>query len=236
MILLHRPAAGFGNSSNGSWSPGSQNARLLCVTNAWRISQILLDYETHHGSVMTMSGVALHTIATAATTLIADCVENRSNSGIDQLAGVRQCIRALSQLEKSYLVTRRVRKIIQIVMRLLDLDLKQSSESSRNLPTPDFGRISVDAGGLSADAVTQFDNSTLANVTNSPSVLGWDMADRSSFTVTDSGNLLDSDMVDMGSFHVEDFIFPAPGAQSFRHFLNLCPGELEENQLALNTT
>lgn len=229
MILLHRPAAGFGSSSNGSWPPGSQNARLLCVTNAYRISQILLDYETHHGSVMTMSGVALHTIATAATTLIADSVENGSDSGVDQLAGLRQCIRALSQLEKSYLVTRRVRKIIQIVMRLLDLDLKQSSASSRNLPTPDCGRISVDAGGWSADAVNQFDNST-ANATSSPSLLGWDMADRSSFTVTDSGSLLGSDNVDMGSFHVEDFIFPPPGGQSFLHFLNLCPAELDENQ------
>lgn len=79
-----------------------------------------------------MSGVALHTIATAATTLIANIVESgerrsdAARSSIEsQLMCLKQFIRALGQLEKSYCVTRRVRKIIQLVIRLSNLDLEQ---------------------------------------------------------------------------------------------------------------
>jgi hypothetical protein len=79
-----------------------------------------------------MSGVALHTIATAATTLIANIVESRAGeSGAagsiaeSQVICLKQCMGALGQLETSYFVTRRVRKIIQLVIRLVNLDLGQ---------------------------------------------------------------------------------------------------------------
>jgi hypothetical protein len=81
-----------------------------------------------------MSGVALHTIATAATTLIANIVESRAGeSGVagstteSQVICLKQCMRALGQLETSYVVTRRVRKIIQLVIRLVNLDLGQQA-------------------------------------------------------------------------------------------------------------
>jgi len=130
LILLHRYKAQFGTAINTSAE--SKVAREKCVASACQIAQILQNYQTIYGAASTMSGVALHAIATAATTLIANIAETREKEDNEygsliasQLRYLKQCMRALGQLEKSYHVTRRVRKIIQLVIRLSNLDLDQ---------------------------------------------------------------------------------------------------------------
>ncbi|CAM1507727.1 Fc.00g045750.m01.CDS01 [Cosmosporella sp. VM-42] len=121
-ILLHRPLANFGTSPPNP-SPNSKLSREICVHHACLIAQYLQHYREHHGSVQTMSWIALHMIATASTTLIANLSEHGDDSSIErQLSCLQSCIRALNELEKSHIPTRRVRKVIQQAMRILDLD------------------------------------------------------------------------------------------------------------------
>ena len=140
IILLHRSAAHFGTTIKPT--ADSEVARQKCVYNACQIAQILKNYQTIHGSVSTMSGVALHAIATGATTLIANIAEAGGkedrldgSSMASQLSYLKQCMRALSQLEKSYHVTRRVRKIIQLVIQLSNLDLDQQLNEAYDAPS-----------------------------------------------------------------------------------------------------
>ncbi|KAL2204800.1 hypothetical protein CC79DRAFT_1370615 [Sarocladium strictum] len=132
MILLHRPGAQFGKGTPCQTST-SETSRQICVDNAVAISQYLQEYTEQHGSVLTMSWIALHIIATASTTLIANIAERRSGATQEpQLEALRKCLDSLSELEKSHTVTRRVRKVIQQAIRLLNLDatVKSSSGSS----------------------------------------------------------------------------------------------------------
>jgi uncharacterized protein (UPF0147 family) len=70
-----------------------------------------------------MSWIALHVVATASTTLIANIAERRAGLQQEQqLEALRKCLDSLSELEKSHVVTRRVRKVIQQAIRLLNLD------------------------------------------------------------------------------------------------------------------
>lgn len=121
-ILLHRPTAGFGTPSS-HLTASNPSSRSTCVASAAQIARFLQDYDEHHGNASTMSGVALHTISTAATTLIAEIAERKGSEDTSQLFScLRRCIRSLAELEKSYRVARRVRKISQLVMRLCNLD------------------------------------------------------------------------------------------------------------------
>lgn len=122
MILLHRPGAQFGKDASMQ-SSASEMSRQICVDNAVTISQYLQEYYEQHGSVLTMSWIALHVVATASTTLIANIAERRAGAQQDeQLDALRKCLNSLSELEKSHVVTRRVRKVIQQAIRLLNLD------------------------------------------------------------------------------------------------------------------
>lgn len=127
MILLHRPLANFGKDPTQS-TPANETSRQVCVQNACTIAQYLQDYYDQYGSVLTMSWIALHIVATAATTLIANIAERGAdiNPGLPtpdaQLDSLRKCLGSLSELEKSHVVTRRVRKVIQHAIRLLNLD------------------------------------------------------------------------------------------------------------------
>jgi hypothetical protein len=199
-ILLHRPTASFGNPSRASSSPSSLSARQTCVSNACRISHILTDYQTHHGSCITMSGVALHTIATAATTLIANIVESKSQPIDSQFTCLRQCIRSLTQLEKSYLVTRRVRKIIQIIMRLLNLDIGHNTLPLDGLTLSVSGnRHRIERNGsFGSDAPSLMECATMNSVSDDSGM--WELPETS-------------------PFRVEDFMFPA-SAQSTQFFLS----------------
>ncbi|KAF2648445.1 hypothetical protein K491DRAFT_551447, partial [Lophiostoma macrostomum CBS 122681] len=121
-ILLHRPIAQFGKTTQVQ-SPESESSRQICIENAYLIADLLQEYSNTHGSVSTMSWIALHMIATASTTLIAAVVERRdANDARRQLLCLRTCLESLNELEKSHVVTRRVKKVIQHAMRLLNLD------------------------------------------------------------------------------------------------------------------
>lgn len=119
VILLHRPSANFGTGTAGC--PPSES-RNICIENATSIAQFLQEYRSCHGDATTLSGVALHTIATAATTLIADIAERKESGASSQLLSLKACVRTLGELEQTYIVARRVRRIIQLVMRLCQLD------------------------------------------------------------------------------------------------------------------
>jgi hypothetical protein len=122
MILLHRPGAQFGKDASLQ-SSASKISRQICVDNAVAISRYLQEYCEQHGSVLTMSWIALHVVATASTTLIANIAERRAGLQQEQqLEALRKCLDSLSELEKSHVVTRRVRKVIQQAIRLLNLD------------------------------------------------------------------------------------------------------------------
>lgn len=121
-ILLHRPQAHFGKSLD---EPNADRdlSRRICIDHACLIADYLKDYGNCYGSVSTMSWVALHMIGTAATTLIAAVVEGRDGTDpVQLLACLKTCLGSLGELEKSHVVTRRVKKVIQHAMRLLHLD------------------------------------------------------------------------------------------------------------------
>lgn len=162
-----------------------------------------------------MSGVALHTIATAATTLIANIVERRGSGISDgvkpmesQLLCLKQCMRALGQLEKSYFVTRRVRKIIQLVIRLLNLDMGQkltlpfvSPPSMPSVPEIGMQREMEPVPIVPPSAGTSDDASSLA-------MEMWDCPESTS------------------PFMVEDFLFPAPTQFDFLSSYEPCYGKI----------
>jgi hypothetical protein len=121
-ILIHRPSAQFGKAAEVQ-SPESKASRQVCIENAYLIAKLLQNYAAQYGSVSTMSWIALHMIATASTTLIAAAVERRDRIGAEQyLSPLKTCLESLNALEKSHVVTRRVKKVIQQAMRLLNLD------------------------------------------------------------------------------------------------------------------
>lgn len=104
------------------------------------MADILEDYSRQHGEAFTMSGVALHPMSTAATILIAEIVDRKGSNNTSPRYGsttkehfrcLRRCVRALSELEKTYLVARRVRKIIRMIMRLCNLGDGQQYPGSR---------------------------------------------------------------------------------------------------------
>ena len=123
-ILLHRPLASFGSATSHPTQAG-EVSREICVRHACLIAQRLRDYQKAHESTLTMSWIALHMIATAATTLVANLSDHSADANVTrQLSSLQVCIKALTDLEKSHLPTRRVRKVIQHAMRILDLSEK----------------------------------------------------------------------------------------------------------------
>ena len=111
-----------------------------------------------------MSGVGLHPISTSATILIAEIVDRKGTNSTTPKYGsttqehwrcLKRCIKSLSELEKTYLVARRVRRIVRMVMRLCNLGDGQQNQSGRSAesrpttnpttpgagPTTGFGNI-----------------------------------------------------------------------------------------------
>ncbi|OQV03151.1 Fungal specific transcription factor domain-containing protein [Cladophialophora immunda] len=135
-IHLHRPTANFGVKMSET-DAQCNISRQICIDNAKNIATTLQDYRNVYGDASTLSGVALHVIATASTILIADIAERRSADGACQFSALKTCVRTLSELEKTYIVARRVRRIIQLVMRLCHfeseyVDFQQANEVARN--------------------------------------------------------------------------------------------------------
>jgi len=120
-ILLNRPNAGFGIDARAS-AGISATSRHTCVHHAEKIAHHLAAYRNQYGSTSTMLGSALYTITIASTTLIADIVEQKSGGQAPNSACLWMCICCLKEMEKSEIVAKRVRKILQSVMRLCELD------------------------------------------------------------------------------------------------------------------
>jgi hypothetical protein len=121
-IILHRATAEFGSAVPQTFSL-SDRSRHICVDNAKSIATALADYRQTYGDATTLSGVGLHIIATASTILIADISEKRSNDMATQIVALNTCVLSLTEMEKTYTVARRVRRIIRLVMGLCHLDV-----------------------------------------------------------------------------------------------------------------
>ncbi|KIW88706.1 uncharacterized protein Z519_10752 [Cladophialophora bantiana CBS 173.52] len=135
-IHLHRPTANFGVKMS-EMDAQCNKSRQICIDNAKNIATALQDYRNMYGNASNLSGVALHVIATASTILIADIAERRSADVAFQFSALKTCVRTLGELEKTYIVARRVRRIIQLVMRLCHfeseyLDFQQANDVGRN--------------------------------------------------------------------------------------------------------
>jgi hypothetical protein len=145
LILLCRPSAGFGASG----SPEKPNetadkmtqSRATCVQSAMHMGDLLEGYKKQIGDASSMSGVGLHPISTAATVLIAEIVDRKKMSSTVMKYGsttqqhfrcLKRCILTLAELEKTYLVAKRVRKIIRMLMRLCNLGDGQQPSHSRD--------------------------------------------------------------------------------------------------------
>src|SRR5690349_7450095 len=115
LILLNRPIAGFGAHKIASKPKSPSNitlqARSICVENAIAMTDLLQGYEKAHGEASSMSGVALHPISTAATILISEIVDRKSQhaasatavgSASQHIRCLKRCIKSLSEMERSY--------------------------------------------------------------------------------------------------------------------------------------
>jgi hypothetical protein len=119
-IHLYRPTANFGSSEAGQDSL----SRSICIENAVNVAGAIANYSNMHGDVSTMSGVGLHMIATATTILIANIAEKCQVSDTSrQMRALQTCIRGLCELEKTYIVARRVRRIIRLILGLCHVDI-----------------------------------------------------------------------------------------------------------------
>jgi hypothetical protein len=125
-ILLHRPTASFG-SKLSEMSPQRDESRQICIDNAKNIANALQDYRVLYGDASTFSGVGLHMISTSATILIAAIVDRRLP---DLIFALQTCVTALSEMERAYIVARRVRRIIRLIVGLCHIDI-DSSHSQR---------------------------------------------------------------------------------------------------------
>jgi len=99
-------------------------SQQTCIENARNVALALQAYRQTHGHARTLSGVGLHIIATASTILIAGIAEKREGDVSDLILALKTCLRSLSEMEKTYLVARRVRRIIRLVMGLCHLDFE----------------------------------------------------------------------------------------------------------------
>ena len=145
LILLCRPSAGFGTPGpperDDKTSDLTSRSRATCVKSAMQMGDLLEGYTRQHGDATTMSGVGLHPISTAATVLIAEIVDRKKMSSTALKYGsttqqhfrcLKRCIMTLAELEKTYLVAKRVRKIIRMLMRLCNLGDGHPSAQSTN--------------------------------------------------------------------------------------------------------
>lgn len=146
LILLCRPSAGFGTSTPPETPDEAcditTQSRATCVQSAMHMGDLLEGYKKQHGDAATMSGVGLHPISTAATVLIAEIVDRKKMSSTMMKYGstteqhfrcLKRCILTLAELEKTYLVAKRVRKIIRMLMRLCNLGDGQQQGRPREL-------------------------------------------------------------------------------------------------------
>ncbi|EXJ74618.1 uncharacterized protein A1O5_02915 [Cladophialophora psammophila CBS 110553] len=116
-ILVNRHNAGFGNPEKRKCQ-NSNKSRRICVEHAFMISNLVLNYTTHHGEANTMLGSALYNITMAATIFVAEINERNRHDVSDETAALATCLRAMREMESAEIVARNLRKILQSIMRV----------------------------------------------------------------------------------------------------------------------
>ncbi|KAM5495618.1 hypothetical protein McanMca71_006662 [Microsporum canis] len=129
VILLYRPLANFG-IENSERSDYSSQFRLICVKHAIDATRYMEDYRNNHGNATTLSGISLHVISTVSTTLIADITERRHANVSQEFRCLIICVRTLLELEQTYLVALQVRKVLEVVIRICNLENNELQTAS----------------------------------------------------------------------------------------------------------
>ncbi|KAK2836854.1 hypothetical protein FQN49_006657 [Arthroderma sp. PD_2] len=124
VILLYRPLANFG-IEDSERSDYSSQFRLICVKHAVDATRYMEDYRNNYGNATTLSGISLHVISTVSTTLIADISERRHTDVSQEFHCLIVCVRTLLELEQTYLVAQQVRKVLEVVIRVCNLENHQ---------------------------------------------------------------------------------------------------------------
>lgn len=116
MILLHRSSARFGTHETEN-TPTSQESRARCLDHVLQIGRILADYRASHGSAMTLVGVAMYNITSAAVVLIALRAEQSSEATNECLSALTTCIAALEEIQRCHTSAKTVLKQLRYLMR-----------------------------------------------------------------------------------------------------------------------
>ncbi|KAF3479687.1 putative Fungal specific transcription factor [Arthroderma uncinatum] len=124
VILLYRPLANFG-IEDSERSGYSSQFRLICVKHAIDATRYMEDYRVNYGNATTLSGISLHVISTVSTTLIADITERRNADVSQEFQCLIVCVRTLLELEQTYIVAQQVRKVLEVVIRVCNLENHQ---------------------------------------------------------------------------------------------------------------
>ncbi|OAX81431.1 hypothetical protein ACJ72_04224 [Emergomyces africanus] len=122
IIILYRPLAGFGKADTGKVETADK-FRNICVHNAIKIANYLADYRAYHNSATTLSGIALHIIEMACTIFISDIAERLKTTDVtNEYTYLAICVQTLLELEQTYLVAQKVRKILKKIISMCNLD------------------------------------------------------------------------------------------------------------------
>jgi hypothetical protein len=120
-------------------------SRAICLENAVRLGQVLDDYRKFHGHACTVLGTALYNITMTAVVLIANRAELALNSTFEHLSCLTSCIRALEEIQISYVSARTILKQLKYLMRRCKLlDLAADAQALRDANASLFQRKSSD--------------------------------------------------------------------------------------------
>ncbi|KAH0837374.1 hypothetical protein AYO21_09120 [Fonsecaea monophora] len=132
MILLHRSSARFGTNQAESTAT-SLESRAICLDHVLQIGHILADYRASHGSAMTLVGVAMYNITSAAVVLIALRAEQSSEATNECLSALTTCIAALEEIQCCHMSAKTVLKQLRYLMRRCKLlSTKEDSQALRD--------------------------------------------------------------------------------------------------------
>ncbi|OAP57138.1 hypothetical protein AYL99_07875 [Fonsecaea erecta] len=116
-ILVNRHNAGYGNPEKRNCQ-NSNRSRRICLEHAFTISNLVLNYATHHGEANTMLGSTLYNITMAATIFVAEINERNRQDVTEETAALATCLKAMKEMESAEIVARNLRKILQTIMRV----------------------------------------------------------------------------------------------------------------------
>ncbi|MCJ1303800.1 hypothetical protein MMC08_006611 [Hypocenomyce scalaris] len=135
MTLLHRSAARFGTNLTEN-IPIARESRAICLHHVLQIGRILADYRISHGSAMTLVGVAMYNITSAAVVLIALRAEQSSEASNDCMFALTTCIAALEEIQYCHKSAKTVLRQLRYLMRRCKLlSLKEDAQALRDANT-----------------------------------------------------------------------------------------------------